>query len=396
MLELNGKYGTAKVFTNNIEESTISQIIEVLNSVFTKESTIRIMPDTHVGKGAVIGTTMTIKDKIVPNLVGVDVGCGMSVAKINVDKDNINFEELDKTIRTHIPHGFSVRKKEHPFVKNIKFKDIILQINFDRAKKSIGTLGGGNHFIELNCSSNGSIYLVIHSGSRSLGKEVALHYQKLAYDELFFKNESIRSNTINKLMQSGKTKDIQEEIEKLDLPYVKKELAYLQGQSFDDYLNDMNIAQKFASLNRKAMIEEITKNMNWKIEDEWESIHNFIDTENMILRKGATSAKQNEKLLIPINMRDGSIIAIGKGNEDWNFSAPHGAGRLMSRSAAKNIVNLRDFKDSMKDVWTTSVTKNTLDESPFVYKPMQEIIDNIHETVDIVDIIKPIYNFKSS
>jgi len=395
MLNLQGKYAEAKVFTDNIDEKCIAQIIEVCNEPFTKGSKIRIMPDTHVGKGAVIGTTMTITNKVVPNLVGVDIGCGMTVAKLKVQEKDICYNTLDKTIRTHVPSGFNIRKKAHPYAKEIPWKEVITPIDFERAKKSIGTLGGGNHFIELNIGSSGEIYLVIHSGSRNLGKQVAEHYQQRAYNELTRKSEQLRDETIAALMKNGRQADIQDELKKLKIPTVNKHLAYLEGQSFNDYLNDMTIAQKFATLNRKAMIESITTHMNWEITDIWESIHNFIDTEHMILRKGATSAQKDEKLLIPINMRDGSIIAIGKGNSDWNYSAPHGAGRVMSRSQAKNKVKFEDFQASMKNVWTTSVNKNTIDESPFVYKPMEEILAHIGDSVDVLDIIKPLYNFKA-
>jgi len=395
MLELKGKYTEAKVFTDNIDEKTISQIIEVCNEPFTKGSKIRIMPDTHVGKGAVIGTTMTIKNKVVPNLVGVDVGCGMSVAKLDIKVDDLDFSQLDKVIRQHIPSGFNIRKKAHPYAKEIDWGKVVAPIDFDRAKKSVGSLGGGNHFIEVNLGSDKAVYLVIHSGSRNLGKQVAEHYQKRAYDELSHWSGRKQDELIRDLMMDGRQADIQNEIAKIKKPTINKHLAYLEGQGFDDYINDMNIAQKFASVNRGAMIAEIVKHMEWDVVEQWESIHNFIDTEHMILRKGATSAQDGEKLLIPINMRDGSIIAIGKGNPDWNYSAPHGAGRVMSRTQAKNAVKLEDFKESMKDVWTTSVHKSTVDESPFVYKPMEEIVSNIGDTVDIVDVIKPLYNFKA-
>jgi len=302
---------------------------------------------------------------------------------------------LDKVIRSYIPSGFKIRKRAHAFAKEIDWSAVVTDIDFDRAKKSIGTLGGGNHFIEVNQGTDDAIYLVIHSGSRNFGKQVAEHYQKRAYNELTRGSEKIRDEVIKDLMMNGRQADIEAELKKLKIPTVNKHLAYLDGQGFDDYLNDMNIAQKFASLNRKAMTREITTHMEWEILESWESIHNFIDTDQMILRKGATSAQQGEKLLIPINMRDGSIIAVGKGNPDWNYSAPHGAGRVMSRTQAKNVVKFEDFQDSMKDVWTTSVHKSTIDESPFVYKPMEEILANIGDTVDIVDVIKPLYNFKA-
>jgi tRNA-splicing ligase RtcB len=306
---------------------------------------------------------MTILDKVVPNLVGVDIGCGMSVAKINIMSHKIDFKNVDKVIRNYVPSGFKIRTSAHPFAKEIDWQKIICPVDIDRAKKSIGTLGGGNHFIEVNKGSDGSVYLVIHSGSRNLGKQIAEHYQKIAEEQ----HPTIEN----------------------------RHLAYLSGAGFSNYLNDMEIAQKFASLNRRAMIEEITKNLNWQILDSWECIHNFIEIEAMILRKGATSARLNQKILIPINMRDGSIIAVGKGNSDWNYSAPHGAGRVMSRTQAKKNIRFEDFQESMKNVWTTSVHKSTIDESPFVYKPLEEIVSNIKESVDIIDIIKPIYNFKA-
>jgi len=395
MLQLQGKHSEAKVFTDNIDDKTISQIIELCNEEFTAGSQIRIMPDTHVGKGSVIGTTMTIKNKVVPNLVGVDVGCGMTVAKLNIKAKNLNFDALDKVIRSYIPSGFKVRKKPHAFAKQIDWSAVKTPIDFDRAKKSIGTLGGGNHFIEVNQAADGAVYLVIHSGSRNFGKQVAEHYQKRAFNELSRSSQNIRDEVVKDLMMNGRQADIEEELKKLKIPTVNKHLAYLEGQGFDDYLNDMSIAQKFASVNRSAMINEITMHMDWETLESWESIHNFIDTEHMVLRKGATSAQKDEKLLIPINMRDGSIIAIGKGNPDWNYSAPHGAGRVMSRTQAKSAVKFEDFQNSMKDVWTTSVHKNTIDESPFVYKPMEEIVDNIGDTVEIIDVIKPLYNFKA-
>ena len=395
MLELKGKYTEAKVFTDNIDDKTISQIIELCNEEFTIGSKIRIMPDTHVGKGSVIGTTLTVKGKVVPNLVGVDVGCGMTVAKLNTKAKSLNFDALDKVIRSYVPSGFNIRKKAHAFAKGIDWSAIKAPIDFDRAKKSIGTLGGGNHFIEVNQGTDDTIYLVIHSGSRNFGKQVAEHYQKRAFNELTRASEKIRDEVIKDLMMNGRQADIKDELKKRKVPTVNKHLAYLEGQGFDDYLNDMSIAQNFASVNRAAMINEITTHMDWEILETWESIHNFIDPKQMILRKGATLAQKDEKLLIPINMRDGSIIAIGKGNPDWNYSAPHGAGRVMSRSQAKKAVKFEDFQDSMKNVWTTSVHKSTIDESPFVYKPMEEIVENIGDTVEIIDVIKPLYNFKA-
>lgn len=392
---LKGKNNIAKVYTNNIESEAISQIIELCNQEFCKDSKIIIMPDTHAGAGCTIGTTMTIKDKVVPNLVGVDIGCGMETIKIG--EKEIDFSKLDDIIRKHIPSGFNVRNIEHKYCNMINLKNLKSSkyINIDRAKLSIGTLGGGNHFIEINKDDVGNIYLVVHSGSRNLGKQVAEFYQNIAYKKLIDINDK-KKLLIERLKKEGRKKDIQIELERIAIPKVKKQLAYLQGDDFLQYINDMKIVQYFAELNRKAIIDEIVSRMGFTVEEQFTTIHNYIDTDNMILRKGAISAQKGEKVLIPLNMRDGSIIAIGKGNSDWNYSAPHGAGRIMSRSKAKETVSLSEYKESMKHIWTTSVCESTIDESPMAYKPIEEIIDNIKDTVDIVSIIKPLYNFKSN
>ncbi|MFO1443682.1 RtcB family protein [Bacillus sp. Bva_UNVM-123] len=396
MLELNGKYNTAKVFTHNVEHTAMSQIIELCNQDFVKGSKIRIMPDTHAGAGCTIGTTMTIQDKIVPNLVGVDIGCGMEVAIIDKNKTEVNFDQLDETIRKYVPSGFSVRSNNnrHPFSKRVNFRDVRAPFNLKRAKDSIGTLGGGNHFIELN-EMDDKVVLVIHSGSRNLGKQIAEYYQKRAYDELTSMRDE-KQELIEQLTKEGRQSEIQEALHGFKKPKIQKDLAYLQGQGFDDYMNDMKIAQEYALLNRKAMVDEIVSHMGWQIEDSFTTIHNYIDIENMILRKGAISAQSQERVIIPINMRDGSIIAIGKGNADWNFSGPHGAGRIMSRSKAKQTLLLHDFEDSMNGIWTTSVGEGTLDEAPMVYKPIDEIMNNIKESLTIEQVIKPLYNFKAN
>jgi tRNA-splicing ligase RtcB len=394
MLELRGKYNSAKVFTDNIEETATSQIIELCSNEFASESKIRIMPDTHAGAGCTIGTTMTIKDKVVPNLVGVDIGCGMETIKIS--NKNIDFNKLDEVIRKYIPSGFNIRDKAHKYSKDIPYENLrATRLDINRASKSIGTLGGGNHFVEMNEDNKGNVYLVIHSGSRNLGKQVAEEYQKIAVRELSNKDYLVKE-VIDKLKSEGRQKEIQSEVANIEVPKFNPQLAYLKGTSFDNYINDMKIVQQFAVLNRKAMIDEIVNHMKFDIIEQFTTIHNYIDTNNMILRKGAISAQKGEKVIIPINMRDGSIIAVGKGNEDWNFSAPHGAGRLMSRSKAKDLVSIEEFRDTMKNVWTTSVTQSTLDESPFAYKPIQEIVDNVEDTVEILEIIKPLYNFKSN
>lgn len=395
MLKLQGKYNEAKVFTTNVEKTAAGQIIDLCNQEFVKDSKIRIMPDTHAGAGCTIGTTMTIQDKIVPNLVGVDIGCGMEVVMINKKKEEINFDYLDETIRKFVPSGFRIRDKEHRFSKMIDFDSVRAPFTLQRAQKSIGTLGSGNHFVELNEDDKGNVYIVIHSGSRNLGKQVAEYYQNFAYEQLI-NVKSIKEELIERLTKEGRQQEIHEALREIKKPVIRKELAYLEGQGFKDYMNDMKIAQKYAELNRKAMIDEIVTKMDWKVTDQFTTIHNYIDMENMILRKGAISAQKNERVIIPINMRDGSIIAFGKGNPDWNFSGPHGAGRIMSRKKAKEVLNLEDFQNTMTEVWTTSVAESTLDEAPMVYKPMDEIIENTKETIDIKHIIKPLYNFKAN
>lgn len=395
MMKLQGKYNEAKVFTNNVDETATGQIIDLCNQEFVKDSQIRIMPDTHAGAGCTIGTTMTIQDKIVPNLVGVDIGCGIEVVVIDKKKEEINFDCLDETIRKFVPSGFRIRDKEHRFSKMIDFDGVRAPFTLQRAQKSIGTLGGGNHFIELNEDDKGNVYIVIHSGSRNLGKQIAEYYQNCAYEQLIDVT-SMRDEIIKRLTEEGRAKEIQETLRGIQKPKIRKELAYLEGQGFKDYMNDMNIAQKYAALNRKAMIDEIVTKMEWKITDQFTTIHNYIDIENMILRKGAISAQKDERVIIPINMRDGSIIAFGKGNPDWNFSGPHGAGRIMSRKKAKESLSLEEFQNTMTEVWTTSVVESTIDEAPMVYKPMDEIIENTKETIDIKHIIKPLYNFKAN
>jgi len=340
VIELRGKHNLAKVFTNNIEETAVGQIIELCNQEFTKDSKIRIMPDTHAGAGCTIGTTMTITDKVVPNMVGVDIGCGMELIKI-AEKE-INYEKLDEIIRKYIPSGFNVRNNEHKYINNIDFQSLKCLnklTHLERIKSSIGTLGGGNHFIEVDKDTRGNLYIVIHSGSRNLGKQVAEYYQQLGYDELVNLG-GIRQELIKKLKAEGREKEISSETKKIQPPKFNRQLAYVAGENLKNYLNDMQIVQKFATYNRKAMMDEIMKNMKFTKVEQFTTIHNFIDLENMILRKGAISAQRNEKVLIPINMRDGSLLCLGKGNPDWNYSAPHGAGRLMSRSKAKEKVTL--------------------------------------------------------
>lgn len=393
MYKLNGKHGEATIYSNSYNDKATSQIIEMLNQEWTDNLNIKIMPDFHAGAGCVIGTTINIKDKIIPNLVGVDIGCGMLV--INMGKVDLNLQYIDNYIRNNIPHGFNINTQEYKF-DELNSLYCYNYVNIDRALKSIGSLGGGNHFIEIDTTENGDKYLVIHSGSRNLGKQVAEYYQQKAFENCNLQKVKIQA-IISDLKRKGKSKDIEKAIKKIkqETPVIQKSLSYLEGEGFKMYIHDMDIVQKFASLNRKRIAEKILNNFNISVIDSFETIHNYIEIDTMIMRKGAVSAKENEKLIIPMNMRDGCIVAIGKGNKEWNNSAPHGAGRLMSRGKAKEIITMKEFKDSMENIYSSSVKESTLDESPMAYKPMEEIVKNIKDTVDIIDIIKPIYNFKA-
>lgn len=557
MVELKGKYNTCKIFTDNFDQSTVGQLTALLNQESIKDSKIRIMSDCHAGKGCVVGTTMTIKDKVVPNLVGVDIGCftgdtevwcsagfykpikelaeeigetkkavlvdsfnleskGFTTEKaiafktrenadlvavtyhneqhavtirctpdhkflccseselidtsykshtlywkeakdlkagdrlvaedsnvfvadvtaldekedvyclnveenhnfaikygvivhncgmhaIKLEEDNIDLEKLDNIINEYVPCGFDI----HDTAKAKSNADqIIAPIDYEKSQRSLGSLGGGNHFIEVDKDSNGNLWLVIHTGSRHLGIEVCEHYQNIGYEKLKEKTaggdiKALRKELIDRLTKEGKQKEISKELKKLndaykkanpDIPY---ELAYVEGEDFTNYLHDMELAQEHAKINRETIAKIILEKAKLHEIERFDTIHNYIDTKNMILRKGSISAQKGEKVLIPMNMRDGSLICVGKGNPDWNYSAPHGAGRIMSRSEAKNNVSMSQFRRAMVDVYSTSVCSSTIDEAPQVYKPMQEIIDNIQDTVDIIDIIKPIYNFKA-
>ena len=405
MIEVKGKYNTAKVFTDNIEIEAIEQLKELCNQPFVAGCKVRIMPDTHKGASCVIGFTADLGDKIIPNIVGVDIGCGMLT--VNLGRLDVDLEKFDDIIHKYIPSGMKVhdgRVVRFPELQNLKcFRSLK---DTKRIERSIGTLGGGNHFIELNESADGTKYLVIHSGSRNLGTQVANIYQNLAIDlcsgkgDYFVKREKI----ISEYKAAGRRKEIQKVLKALEalyndlMPSYPKELCFLSGDYRKDYLNDMNICQEYAVLNRNTMADIILQKLLGKGFEEVESFsttHNYINFKDNIIRKGSISAYEGEKVLIPLNMRDGSIIAIGKGNPDWNYSAPHGAGRIMSRTKAKEKVNLEEFKASMEGIFTTSVTEATIDEAPMVYKPKEEILQNISETVEVVEIIKPIYNFKA-
>ena len=398
MLEVAGKYNQAKIFTDVVDQASIAQVIELCNQEFTAGSRIRLMPDIHAGAGCTIGTTMTITDKVVPNLVGVDIGCGMETCCIS--ENHLELHKLDKLIRERIPSGFGIRSDPHRYLEQIDLSELccIKHIDQLRAEKSIGTLGGGNHFIEVDRDDNGQLYIIVHSGSRHLGVEVASYYQEEGYKVLNHTDDGSVQHLIAELKAAGRQKEIQKELQRLKnskQTNIPKTLAYVSGELFDQYIHDMKIVQHFAMLNRQAMMDEIIKGMKLHVEEQFTTIHNYIDTDSMILRKGSVSAQAGEQLLIPINMRDGSLLCVGKGNEDWNFSAPHGAGRLMSRAQAKQSFTVSEFKKQMADIYTTSVGSATLDECPMAYKGMEDILDNIGPTAEVVKIIRPIYNFKA-
>ena len=398
MIELTGRYNSAKIFTDTADETSLSQVLLLLNQEFAAGSRIRMMPDIHAGAGCTIGTTMTVTDKIVPNLVGVDIGCGMETAVVR--EKHLELQKLDKLIYEKIPSGFQIREKTHSYFEELDLEQLYCssRVNLARAEKSLGTLGGGNHFIEVDKDDEGNLYLVVHSGSRHLGVEVAGYYQEEGYRALNGTAKKDIEKLIADLKAQGRDKEIQKRIEALkgtvrtDIP---KTLAYVSGELFDQYIHDMKIVQQYAQLNRKAMVDVILKGMKLHVTEQFTTIHNYIDTDAMILRKGAVSAKKGEKLLIPINMRDGSLVCIGKGNDDWNQSAPHGAGRLMSRAMAKQSFTVSAFQKQMEGIYSTSVNKETLDECPMAYKGMDDIIKNITDTAEILKIIRPIYNFKA-
>lgn len=390
MLTIKGKYNEAQVYTDRVDDSTIGQIISLCNQEFAKDSQIRIMPDTHSGSGCVIGTTMTIKDKVVPNLVGVDIGCGLYVVKLN-KAIKTNFDKLDRIIRTRIPSGSqSHDKTQYMF----ELGEVSAPIRKKWASRSLGTLGGGNHFIEVNEGKDG-LYLVIHSGSRILGKEIAEYHQEVAYQTLSQLRKELKSQgiTAKNNGEFEKAIELEKMRETVKIPY---ELSYVTGNALTNYLKDMKIAQAYAAMNRKLMAETIIKAMKWKkaVIESFDCPHNYIDLEHNLLRKGAVSAKVGEKIIVPLNMKDGSILATGLGNSDWNQSGPHGAGRVLSRSQAKARISLESYQHAMKHVWTTSVSKKTIDEAPKAYKPMKQLMEDMKDTMEIQEVIRPLYNFK--
>lgn len=408
MKEITGAFSTAKIFSNTIEESAAEQIKQLCDQEFVKDARIRIMPDVHAGAGCVIGFTADLGEMVIPNIVGVDIGCGMLT--IDLGKVNLDYAKVDETIRAHVPAGTKVH--EGRFNRFDELQDLAcyrMLKNSKRIDRSIGTLGGGNHFIEIDEDETGNKYLVIHTGSRNLGTQVASIYQRLAIDLASGKEELFaeRDRIIAEYKAAGRRSEIQEKLKKLDAefnakePEIPEELAYLTNLWRDQYLHDMAACQRYAQLNRKTIATNIVAAL-FGVEldafDNFETVHNYIDHENNIVRKGAVSARKGERLLIPINMRDGSLICIGKGNDDWNQSAPHGAGRLFSRNDAREKLSVSEFKQTMAEagIWSSSVNEATLDESPMAYKSMDHILENIDPTARVERIIKPVYNFKAN
>ena len=399
MFEIKGKVNTALCYAKVVEDEAIEQIRRMCDYEFTEGSQIRIMPDVHAGKGCTIGTTMTIVDKAVPNIVGVDIGCGMYT--VNLGKADIDFEKLDEAAH-FVPSGKNIWEGRQEKFDLQELRCYRSLKNTKWLERSLGTLGGGNHFIEVDEASDGTKYLVIHTGSRNLGKQVAEIYQQLAIDlnkgkETYFEQ---RDAIIREYKAAGRRSEIQAALK--EISWAKREatmpedLCYLYGTYFEDYMHDVEICQRFAKQNREKIAEVLLSRTGMTGTDGFHTIHNYIDTEEMILRKGAIAAHKGEKVLIPINMKDGSVLAIGKGNPEWNYSAPHGAGRLMSRTKAKETLNMEEYKKVMEGIYTTSVNEATLDEAPMAYKSLEDIIDVIKESVDIIEVMKPIYNFKAN
>lgn len=401
MLEIIGKTNTAVCYAAVIEDEAKEQIRRMCDYKLTENSKIRIMPDVHAGRGCTIGTTMTVNDKVCPNIVGVDIGCGMYTLKLT-DRE-LDYEKIDEVCH-YIPSGKNVwegRMERFDLTTLRCFRSLK---DTKRMERSLGTLGGGNHFIEIDQAKDGTYYIVIHSGSRNLGKQVAEIYQQLAVDlhmgkENYFKQ---RDEIISTYKQEGRRAEIQNALKELQKNYETKELevpedlCWLYGTFLEDYLHDVEICQSFACRNRERIAEILLERTGMSASESFHTIHNYIDTKEMILRKGAISARAGEKVLIPINMRDGSVIALGKGNPEWNYSAPHGAGRVLSRTRAKEKISLEAYQEAMKGIYTTSVNESTLDEAPMAYKSLEDIIDVILDSVEIIDIMKPVYNFKAS
>ena len=401
MFEIKGKMNTAICYAKVVEDEAIEQIRRMCDYAMTEGSRIRIMPDVHSGKGCTIGTTMTIVDKACPNIVGVDIGCGMYTLKLSAKE--LNFEKIDEACH-YIPSGMNTWEGRRERFDLTALRCYRSLRDSKRLERSLGTLGGGNHFIEVDKASDGTFYLVIHSGSRNLGKQVAEIYQQLAIDlhagkEEYFKK---RDEIIRTYKEEGRRAEIQTALAELKNDFeakallIPEDICWLYGSFLEDYLHDVEICQRFAKRSREIMAEVILERTEMEAVEGFHTIHNYIDTEEKILRKGAIAAHDGEKVLIPINMRDGSVLAVGKGNPEWNYSAPHGAGRIMSRTKAKETLDMETYKRAMEGIYTTSVNEKTLDEAPMAYKSLEDIIDVIKESVDVIDIMKPVYNFKAS
>lgn len=394
-----------KIFTENIEPEALNQVYDLIKQPAFADCKVRIMPDVHAGKGCVIGFTADLGDKVIPNIVGVDIGCGMlTVGLGNID---IDFEKLDSVIREYIPSGRNVHERRKIRFYTLRELNCYRELkDTKRLERSIGTLGGGNHFIEVDIDNEDNKYLIIHTGSRNLGKQVAEYYQNLAIELMQGKEELYEKQNalIAEYKATGRKSEIEKAVKELHRtfhakkPNIPKELCYLEGEYRQRYLQDMSICQSFAAYNREWIASIICEEIGLEYTrgKSFQTIHNYIDLQSNIVRKGAISARKGERLLIPINMRDGCIIGIGKGNDEWNQSAPHGAGRIMSRSKARENISLEEYKNSMQGIYTTSVNQSTIDESPMTYKPMDEIVKNIKDTVEIQKIIRPVYNFKAS
>ena len=395
MIEIQGRFNTAKVFADTLDEKARGQLSRVCDAEHFSQCKIRVMPDVHAGVGCVIGFTMALKDKVVPNMVGVDIGCGMYLCQLQ--EKEIDYAMLDSAIRSKVPSGNTNHKKPIEEAERFNFENLrcFEGINVINAKRCLGTLGGGNHFIEVDRDSDGTLYLVIHTGSRNLGAGVAEFYQKRGYQVLSQKLEE----KYNVLLEKAKSEEEREKIlreKEEEKASVLPHEAYVEGQLFEDYIQDMKITQEFADLNRKIIANRLIDALGLHVVESFTTTHNYIDMDEMVLRKGAVSAKKGEKLLIPINMRDGGLLCIGKGNEDWINSAPHGAGRLMTRSKAKETISLEDYQKAMEGIYSTCISTGTLDESPMAYKNKGEIVKNIAPTAEIFKEIKPVYNFKSA
>ena len=399
-MEIRGRCGVAIAYAKVIEEEAIEQIRRMCDYEFTEGASIRIMPDVHWGKGCTIGTTMTVRDKVVPNLVGVDIGCGMYT--VNLGKGEIDLVRFDEAAH-FVPSGRGLWEGRQEKFDLLALRCYRSLKDTKRIARSLGTLGGGNHFIEIDRSADGTNYLVIHTGSRNLGKQVAEHYQNIAIDLSHGKDELFhaRDELIRRYKAEGRRSELQEAIKALNRDFkarvaeIPADLAFLFGSYLEDYLHDIEICQSFARRNREVIARVLLERTGLTAGEAFHTVHNYIDTDERILRKGAIAAHAGERVLIPINMRDGSILAVGRGDPDWNYSAPHGAGRLMSRTAAKERLSMEEFRETMADVYTTAVNENTLDEAPMAYKSLADILDVIEDSVDVIEVLKPIYNFKA-